>query len=397
MESRKLFRSKIQLLYHLIYHGYLKDIRLVKAFLEVPLKNFMPKELQSQFKGYTDAPVLFYLNRETPETLRTISAPHMISIMLQQLILEENDDLLILGAKSGYVAALAHKLAPKGKIVILEANQKVAKITRDNLERNNLQDNIEVIVKNPLNGLPDGPPWQKILVTGAIKQEKIFPLLLQLDSSEGVLFAPIGEKLIQDYTQITRIENEFFGKRHLQVRFTPLITQIELDELKLVTEITEINPNDDLLEHQLSIENILINYTSDILDDVRLEPFSKSQTNEINSENVYLMSLEFIDQAIDYLRENEKLSDWTNSIDNIKLILDTLQRMRTSRDEVTEYIVQNINQIKSYNLARRELVRGKGPDNTPLKKETEVINKQLREVKNLQKNIKKEIKKIKEH
>ncbi|MBY9019547.1 MAG: hypothetical protein KGD67_00720, partial [Candidatus Lokiarchaeota archaeon] len=84
-------------------------------------------------------------------------------------------------------------------------------------------------------------------------------------------------------------------------------------------------------------------------------------------------------------------------IDNIKLILDTLQRMRTSRDEVTEYIVQNINQIKSYNLARRELVRGKGPDNTPLKKETEVINKQLREVKNLQKNIKKEIKKIKEH
>ena len=123
MESRKLFRSKIQLLFTLIYNGYLRDIRLVKAFLDVPLKKFIPNELHSHFKIYNDAPVLFYLNKVKPETLRTISAPHMISIMLQQLLLEEDDDLLILGAKSGYIAALAQKLAPQGKIVILEANQ----------------------------------------------------------------------------------------------------------------------------------------------------------------------------------------------------------------------------------------------------------------------------------
>ncbi|MBY9010698.1 MAG: hypothetical protein KGD74_12600, partial [Candidatus Lokiarchaeota archaeon] len=242
----------------------MRDIRLVKAFLDVPLKKFIPNELSSHFKIYTDAPVLFYLDKLNPETLRTISAPHMISIMLQHLLLEEDDDLLIIGAKSGYIAALAHKLAPKGKIAILEANQDIAKITRDNLERNNLQERISVIVDNPLNGLMELAPWQKILVTGAIKQEKILPLLLQLDSSEGVLFAPIGENLIQNYTQIIRIDNEFYAKKHLQVRFTPLITQIELDELKLMTEITEINPKDITPEHELSIENIIINYSSDI-------------------------------------------------------------------------------------------------------------------------------------
>jgi len=395
MENRKLFRSKIQLLFTLIYNGYLRDIRLVKAFLNVPLKKFIPNELYSHFKIYNDAPVLFYLNKENPETLRTISAPHMISIMLQQLLLEEDDDLLILGAKSGYIAALAHKLAPKGKIVILEANQDIAKITRDNLERNNLQDRVSVIVDNPLNGLMELAPWQKILVTGAIKQEKILPLLLQLDSSEGVLFAPIGENFIQNYTQIMRIGNEFYGKKHLQVRFTPLITQIELDELKLMTEITEINPKDNVLEHQLSIKNIIINYSSDILNEVRLEPFSNNQSHEINSENVLLVGLEFIDQTIDFLRKNENLSYWMTSIDNIKIILDTLQRIKTNKNDVTEYILDNINQIKSYNLIRRKLKKGNRSETTPLKKEIDVIDKQMREVKNLQKNIKEEIKKIK--
>ena len=395
MESRKLFRSKIQLLFTLIYNGYLKDIRLVKAFLNVPLKKFIPDELLSHFKIYNDVPVLFYLNKENPETLRTISAPHMISIMLQQLLLEEDDDLLILGAKSGYIAALAHHLAPKGKIIILEANQEIAKITQDNLERIGFQDKVSVIVDNPLNGQPEFAPWQKILVTGAIKQERIIPLLLQLDSSDGVLFAPIGENFIQNYTQIIRIGNEFYGKTHLQVRFTPLITQIELDELKLITDITEIDPKESFLKHQLSIEDVVINYSADILDEVRLEPFSKNQSHEINAENVFLVALEFIDQTIDSLRENEKLSNWTTSIDNIKIILDTLQKIKTNRDDATEYFINNINQIKSYNLIRKELEEGKRSETTPLKREIDVIGKQMRDVKILQKNIKEEIKKIK--
>ena len=395
MESRKLFRSKIQLLFTLIYNGYLKDIRLVKAFLVVSLKKYIPKELHSHFKIYNDAPVLFYLNKENPDTLRTISAPHMISIMLQQLLLEDDDDLLILGAKSGYIAALAHQLAPKGKIIILEANQEIAKITQDNLERNGLQDKVRVIVDNPLNGQPEFAPWQKILVTGAIEQERIIPLLLQLDSSDGVLFAPIGENFIQNYTQIMRIGNEFYGKKHLQVRFTPLNTKIELEELKLVTDITEIDPKDNFLEHQLSLEDIVINYSADILDEVRLEPFSKSQSHEINAENVFLVSLEFIDQMIDALRENDNLSYWTTSIDNIKIILDTLQRIKTNKNDLTEYIIDNIEQIKSYNLIRRDLQKEIQSETTPFNREIDIIDKQMREVLNLQENIKEEIQKIK--
>ncbi|MGB5911323.1 MAG: hypothetical protein WBH31_09040, partial [Promethearchaeia archaeon] len=229
LSYNKIFYLKIQLLLSLLYNGYLKDIRLFKAFLDVHLEKFVPKEILPSVRIYDDAPVLFYYERERPEKLRTISAPHMITIMLQNLILKENDDLLILGAKSGYIAVLAHKLAPKGKIVILEANSRIAKITQQNLEHLGLNEKIKVIVKNPLVGMPEMGPWKKILVTGAIKQEKIYPLLNQLDHEYGVLFAPIGEEFIQTYTQILRLNNDFYGKKHLSVRFTPLITQIELD------------------------------------------------------------------------------------------------------------------------------------------------------------------------
>ena len=155
MENQRLIRLKIQLLFSLHFNGYLRDIRLFRAFLDVPLKDFIPNEIQDQVRIYDDAPVLFYLDKENPKSLRTISAPHMISIMLQELILNDDDDLLILGAKSGYIAVLAHKLAPKGKIVILEANSKIAKITKENLSNQNLDGEIEVIVKNPLEGLPE--------------------------------------------------------------------------------------------------------------------------------------------------------------------------------------------------------------------------------------------------
>jgi len=334
MENQRLFRSKIQLLFSLHFNGYLRDIRLFKAFLDVPLKDFVPSEIENQVRLYHDAPILFYLDKENPASLRTISAPHMISIMLQKLILDDNDDLLILGAKSGYIAVLAQKLAPKGRIVILEANSKIAKITSENLNNQNLNGEIEVIVRNPLEGFPELSPWQKILVTGAIKQERISPLLQQLDSTEGVLFAPIGENYLQTYTQIIRFGDDFYGKKFLQVRFTPLITQIELDELKLVTDIDELEAftGKDIKNKPKNINfkgNITVNYASDILDEVRLEPYSKSQSYEINDESIYDAIKQHMEHAINtknQKKNREYLENVNISLEQIKKLIDKLKK-----------------------------------------------------------------------
>jgi len=381
LEDNKLFHSKIQLLFSLLYNGYLRDIRLFKAFLDVHLKEFVPKRLVNKIRIYDDAPVLFFFEEENHETLRTISAPHMISIMLQELILKEDDDLLILGAKSGYIAALAHSLAPKGKILILEANADIARITTNNLKKLNLDGNIEVVRKNPLEGMPEFSPWQKILVTGAIKQERISSLLRQLDPNEGVLFAPIGENFIQVYTQIVRIGEEYYGKKHLQVRFTPLITQIELDKLELITDINDFE--------------IPIIYASDILKELKLEPFSESLSNDIRPYKIYIAFLEKIESSIRLLKKEQALKTWQTYVKNFEIIIEILKKLKKEVEFNTDKIEKSLNQIRTYNLIREELDTSTVLDkNSIWNRKIEILKKQMDEISSLQNIIKKEINRI---
>ena len=395
MENNYNFEAKIQLLFSLVGNGYLKDIRLFKAFLDVNLEEFVPDEYAYHVRFYDDRPALFY--HQNDENYRTISAPHMISIMLQGLALKNiKDDLLILGAKSGYIAALAHKLAPEGTITILEANSEVARITTESLEKLNYQDKIKVIVKNPLEGMPDLAPWQKILVTGAIKQERIYPLLDQLDPKEGVLFAPIGEEKIQIYTQILRNNDEFFGRRQLEVRFTPLMTDIELDELELITDFSEFEERTE--KDIKKIDNVSIIYTSKIIDDIELEPHPKihRHKSEIKPRDIVVAFLNFIEEAISDYKSEEDASQCNNYIDNIELLVNVLENFRKKLNLNFRKIKNSINQLKTYILLRQEIAsREKSSTNSKiLDEKIDIINKQLLESNNLQDIIKDEIKKI---
>lgn len=207
----------------LVEHGILKDRRLIWAFQEVPLREFLPRDLVEDDRLFNDEPLPFYQNGYY---VRTISAPHMICIMLQALGLEAGDNLLILGAKSGYIAALASFMAMEGEIFILEANQEIADITRDNLKKTGYDETVSVNHGSPLEGLPNLGPWQKILVTGTISEETVGKLLPQLDKNKGVLFAPVGGEEYQEYMQFMRDGDEFFTRSLGGVRFGPLQLEV---------------------------------------------------------------------------------------------------------------------------------------------------------------------------
>ena len=405
MQDKKLYEAKKRiLLEYLLKQKYLKDQRLFEAFLEVPLEEFIPKEFADPRKIYEDIPNLFYY--EKPENYRTISAPHMISIMLQGLALKEDDDLLILGAKSGYIAALAHKLSPKGEIIILEANSEIAKITDNNLKKLNLHDNITVNVQNPLDGMPDLSPWQKILVTGAIKQERIHPLLKQLDPNEGVLYAPIGEDFIQTYTQILRVDKDYFGKKQLQVRFTPLMTQVELDELELITDIEafeeyEIKDDPYRVEQTLSKfkEKINIKYASSILDEIEFKPPSKFQikkekiSDKLREE--VLSYLEDIKDTIVELKKEDNNTSCFDFIDDIETQLENLKKFKKQFDIKTKKIQNFINHIRACNIVRKELRKEVVSESSLIDKDMEIISKQIEDINELRELIIKEIERIK--
>ncbi|MEJ2252254.1 MAG: hypothetical protein P8Y97_21650 [Candidatus Lokiarchaeota archaeon] len=371
----------------------LKDKRLYQAFIEVPLEEFIPEKFQDPLKLYEDIPNLFYYS--DPENYRTISAPHMITIMLQGLALEENDDLLILGAKSGYIAALAHKLAPKGEIIILEANSEIAKLTEENLERLELSDHISVKVKNPLLGMPELCPWQKILVTGAITQKRIYPLLHQLDPNEGVLYAPIGKEFIQIYTQILRIDGDFYGKRQLQVRFTPLMTRVELDELELLTDFEEIDVEMNPQKVDQTLEKINIKYTSKIIDEFKLSDSETARQN-ITSQEIgkALENLERIDVILLKMKNQESVKEWDNFLNEIDQLINQLKPYKKIFDIRIKKIQNLINQIRSFNLVRKEIDKKSLNDSNILDKKIEVLNKQTNAIDNIKDIIKKDIERI---
>ncbi len=327
MENNSMFEAKIHLLFSLIRNRYLKDKRLFKAFLYENIENFIPEEFVYHAGFFNDRPSLFY--HQNVNNYRTISAPHMISIMLQGLLITEPDeDLLILGAKSGYIASLAHKLAPEGRITIVEANSEIARLTLENLKNKHYDEKISVLVKNPLEGVPELVPWKKILVTGAIAQERIYPLLSQLDPNEGVLFAPIGEEMVQTYTQILRINNEYFGKKQLNVQFSPLMTQVELDELELVTDFEALSADkqsQSLSDEKTSIE---IKYTSSILDEIELVPSAQLKSSEVSIQPVEIASifLEYIDALINSLKEIKDIVIQNNYLENIETLIQIFEK-----------------------------------------------------------------------
>jgi protein-L-isoaspartate O-methyltransferase len=312
--------------------------------------------------------------------------------MIQNLMLKDDDDLLILGAKSGYIAALAHQLAPNGKIKILEANSLIAKITSKNLSKINLQKNIEVIVKNPLEGLPELKPWQKILVTGSIKTHRIYSLLNQLDPEHGVLFAPIGEDLIQTYTQIIRDSDQYFAEEQLQVRFTPLITQLEIDEFQLITDHEVLEKEDN--ENEASEENkISLKYVTNTFDLVRKSEFS-GKTSEIKPVNIYIAFLEFMNQSIEELKYDKGLKNWLNSINNFDLIL---QMIKNSKDTVKIEVgdmEKSLKYLKNQNKAWLELEKKIIYKESYKTEKIKILDEHLLEIENFQKMVAKQLKKL---
>jgi protein-L-isoaspartate O-methyltransferase len=373
--------------------------------MEVPLEKFVPDKLiklnlVNVHRLYEDVATLFYYDERNRRNDRTISAPHMIALMLQGLALDENDDLLILGAKSGYIAALAHKLAPKGEFIILEANSEIAKITSNNLKRLNLDDHITIIVKNPLLGMPELSPWQKILVTGAIEQTRIYPLLHQLDKNDGVLFAPIGPERaeVQTYTQILRQNNEFYGKKQLIVRFSPLITQLELEELELITNFDEFENQENV--HKESFvsspisSKISIKYTENILEEIN--PEQQKQVHTVDKEQRdFIISI--LEDSIS-LAKNLKISGDNDfiieTLNTIEENFDNLKKSKKKFELKVKRLQNELNQIRSYCLMRKELEK-RDPSNPAVNDQKfKIINSQINEINHLINILQRELSRI---
>lgn len=187
------------------------DERIHRAFLEVDRRFFIPEENIS--KSYQDHPVSIGWGQ-------TISQPAMVAEMLWEAKIKEGDKVLEVGAGSGYVLALLHKLGaiPFGIERIAELARKIP----DNLRKAGIPE-IPIKTGDGTRGWKENCPFDKIIVSAAtpfIPKE----LVKQLKVG-GIIVAPVGSQHIQRLTVLKKTEKGTETEQKTPCVFVPLISE----------------------------------------------------------------------------------------------------------------------------------------------------------------------------
>jgi len=187
----------------------IKDPRTLSAMLKVPRHHFVPHSLQSS--AYDDCALPIGSGQ-------TISQPYMVAIMTELLGLKGKEKVLEIGTGSGYQTAVLSLLCKKVySIDRLDMLSVLAKKDLDSLGYSN----VELLVKDGTEGLPEEAPFECILVTAACP-EVPDPLLEQL-SEGGRLVIPVGDRFSQVLTLIKKENGVLRTEPSIGCIFVPLI------------------------------------------------------------------------------------------------------------------------------------------------------------------------------
>jgi len=161
---------------------YIKTKTVEQAFLNTPRELFVPNEIKIQ--AYIDTPLHIGCSQ-------TISAPHMVAIMVEALDLHRDQTVLEIGGGSGYHAAVvSHIIGEKGHVYTVERHTQLAHFAEKNLKNANIN-NVTVHIGDGSKGLEDFAPYDRIYVTCAAPD--IPPPLIEQLKDPGKLLVPIGE------------------------------------------------------------------------------------------------------------------------------------------------------------------------------------------------------------
>jgi len=193
--------------------GYISTSRVAKAIETVERHRFLPPAMQNE--AYMDTPLHIGEGQ-------TISAPHMVAIMVEALDLRPGQRVLEVGGGSGYHAAvMAELVRPDGKVYSMERIPSLAERARASLTENGYGSLVDVVVGDGTKGLPEKAPFDRISIAAAAPYVPE-PLQKQLVDG-GKLLIPVGGKFYQELTLVTRRRETFVQKDLGGCVFVPLI------------------------------------------------------------------------------------------------------------------------------------------------------------------------------
>ncbi|MGB8216542.1 MAG: protein-L-isoaspartate O-methyltransferase [Candidatus Methanoperedens sp.] len=199
--------QKSRLIEELRQHGISE--RVLDAMKSVPRHIFVPENEKKN--AYADYPLPIGWGQ-------TISAPHMVAIMCDNLDIQDGMKILEIGAGSGYHAAVMAVLAGSGHIYTVERIEGLAQFARDNLKKAGIT-NVTVIVDDGSLGLAGYAPYDRISVAAA--SPEILETLTDQLKKGGKLVIPVGKNFQELYlvTKTDGLKKEAKGG----VVFVPLL------------------------------------------------------------------------------------------------------------------------------------------------------------------------------
>jgi protein-L-isoaspartate(D-aspartate) O-methyltransferase len=205
--------KRMKMVDYLISEGRIYSEPVISAMREVPREVFVPKAQKSL--SYKDTPL-------TIGEGQTISAPHMVGIMLEALDLLPGQKVLEVGAGSGYHAAVVGSMIkPSGHLYTIERISKLAVRARDNIKKTGLDKYITIIEGDGSVGLEKNAPYDRIFVTCA--SPGVPPPLRDQLKEGGKLLIPSGSSYVSDLLLITKTGDKFKEENLGGCAFVPLI------------------------------------------------------------------------------------------------------------------------------------------------------------------------------
>lgn len=168
----------------------IREPRLREVLARVRREEFVPPESRSI--AYRDAPVPL-------ADAATVSAPHMVVLMLEALAVEDGNQVLEIGAGLGYLCALlAELVGPSGGVEGLEIDARLAAEADRRLAGEGYGGRVRIHALDGAAGWAAAAPYDRIVVscaTPSLRPEWIAQL-----APGGRLVAPVGDEFEQVLT-----------------------------------------------------------------------------------------------------------------------------------------------------------------------------------------------------
>lgn len=178
-QDQQFKRQRLQMVMQL--QGWnIRDRRILKAMAEIPRHHFVPGGDRNW--AYEDRPLPMKYDQ-------TVTQPHVVAYMLEQLNIQPEHRVLEVGTGLGYQTAILGQLAKA--VYSLEIIPYVAQMAHQNLGQLGYR-NIHIKAANGLRGSAEHGPYDRIIVCGAAPE--IPAILLEQLKVDGKLIMPIGEE-----------------------------------------------------------------------------------------------------------------------------------------------------------------------------------------------------------